>query len=279
MIPISISFNSFIETKIEQKSLDNINAKIKIQQSELQFLEEKNALAKSDLKIKELTDSIRHLNNAMVSVQSFGQVLELSLIETSLRQTELFKETLNTVFEKNRILPDENYYEEFLGVLTNDIRAKFGVDLKEIKLNEIESVPNTILVSGITPKLTSISDKPRWEVKEIRKYDVGVSKNARKIQIYNDAENLRRADNKANEILSGYIDKLNKGLETDFMNESIIKITENFVKILLSPLEKRIVFTDKEKENALPLINFLQDKIKEKNTEIETLKKHKLSIE
>ena len=47
------------------------------------------------------------------------------------------------------------------------------------------------------------------------------------------------------------------------MNESVVKLAENFIKILLGPLNKNISFSDTERDDDIPLLEYLEQ---EKNS-------------
>ena len=70
-----------------------------------------------------------------------------------------------------------------------------------------------------------------------------------------------------------YAERLHEGLETNFMNQSIVKIAENFINLFLAPLQKEITFIDKERDDCVPLFEYL-----EKETQSMEKKKRELLL-
>jgi len=71
---------------------------------------------------------------------------------------------------------------------------------------------------------------------------------------------------------SSYRERLSKGLETVFMNETVEKLAENFVKLILAPLNKEIVFTNVDGANSMQLNDFLKAEMETRANELNTLK-------
>jgi hypothetical protein len=74
-----------------------------------------------------------------------------------------------------------------------------------------------------------------------------------------------------------YQQRLNLGLETTFMDESVVKLAENFIKLVLAPLNKNITFSDRERDDGILLLEYLDIEKQSINTMLENKKKELLS--
>jgi len=56
-------------------------------------------------------------------------------------------------------------------------------------------------------------------------------------------------------------------MEMAFMDNAIVQLAQNFIKIVLAPLYSNIVFDNAETPGALPLLDYLTKEINENNEE------------
>jgi hypothetical protein len=222
-----------------------------------------------DRKIAELENTIRHLESTGFNLQEFKKILELGLIETTLKQTALTKNTFD--YTHRGILPSSNYDWEYLGVLTSNLQASFGVDLNTIKL--YNSSADTVMVYGIKSKFLGTRNfTSTVEVSEVRKLMTNSNGHySADIQIDNSRPAIIALRKQENTMESNYRNRLNQGLETGFMDDTVKKLAENFVKMILAPLDKNIVFTDYDSPDSLHLTIFLEQVKKEKEEELAIL--------
>ena len=66
-----------------------------------------------------------------------------------------------------------------------------------------------------------------------------------------------------------YEDSVNKGLQTDFMDDAVIKLAKNFIKMILIPLDKKIEFDDNSSTDAISLEEYLTSELKDVENDIE----------
>jgi hypothetical protein len=283
MVPVISAFNNLVDIKVEGSIIDEGKAEIKAQRAEVARLKAENkirdlereklenqiTMAKQTIEIETLNDNIKLLENAGISMQSFQKILEVALLQTNLKQTMVREEPL-TPLEKGWGLRAEYHYDEALVVITHDILAKFGVDLNEVKVSELDG--NTIVVSGIIPKFIgtsrNVSDTILKEYRTVNNKKGVVSS----VDTKYDSSSMNLVDREANTYESEFQRKLSEGLELGFMNDAVVQLAKNFITVMLAPVYMNIKFTEEEQPEALPLMKHLQKELEEnQNRKIELL--------
>ena len=249
-VPLITSINAFVASRIE--------ANARISTSSL-AAEQK----KKDAEIKALREEIELLKSAELSMQSMSRICEMALLETSLKQIDVQKEPLTT--KKGAGILADTIVEESLVIQAHDINAKFGVDLRQVKVIEEE---NTLYISGIKAKYIG-SDKniTNHILSEIRKVELKGSSST--TTIFNSSADKELARQKEIDAENNFQKRLAKGLELKFMDDAVVKLAENFITAILSPLKKSIVFTSND--TGKPILEFLSNEINEKNIMLEAL--------
>lgn len=223
-------------------------------------------LDKKSIEVKNLNDTANLLKSTQANMQTFKEILQIALLETDLKQTCVYKEQLGDIQKSWAIDPFKDYtYEEALAIFTHRFTAKFGIDLKDIK---VKSVPHTkaLIISGIKPKLVGMS-KPhnKLQLAELRKVECKNGVEKRSILNGNDHEKIKKFLEEKND---EYEDSLSKGLQTDFMDDAVIKLAKNFIKMILTPLGQ-IEFDDNSSSDAISLEEYLTSELKDAENKIE----------
>ncbi|UTC75923.1 hypothetical protein E4O03_04210 [Treponema sp. OMZ 792] len=275
MIPLMTAFNSFVSKKIVNEvtnsqlaEIEARKAKIKLlaanqelKEKEKEILDNKINMQKQSIEISGLEDSLRVLQNTQLNMQSFKEILELGLLEANLKQTNLYRNRLSGITTGMGLKADQ-YYDEGLVVLTHDIDAKFGVDLKKIKITVSKDFPNILWIKDIQPKFLGASkNKHIKEVAEIRRVDI--KNNIKTYSILNGQAEVKRANQYADLCEQEYQTRLSQGLETNFMNAAVSKLAENFIKLILSPLKKEIRFDSGLDGLTMSLEDYIEGELKE----------------
>jgi phage terminase Nu1 subunit (DNA packaging protein) len=204
------------------------------------------------------------LERARLSMQSFQEIAELALTQANFSQTLVRKEPVSPIETGYGLLADY-YYDEALVIIAHDINAKFGIDLKEVKIAKAQD--NSVVVSGIRPRFIGANqNESKTLVKEIRRVDnkFGVPY---RVRIKDQRQDVALADIKADQYELEFQKKLSEGMEMAFMNNAIVQLAQNFIKIVLTPLYSNIVFNNVDAPEALPLLDFLTKEINENNEE------------
>jgi hypothetical protein len=276
MAPVISAFNHLVDIKVEGAIIDAGKAEIKAQRAEAERLKAENRvklleqekldnqiiIAKQSIEIEAFNDTIKLLENAQLSMQSFQKILELALLQSNLKQTLVRKEPLNTL-SSGLGINAEYYNDEVLIVTTHDINAKFGVDLNEVKIVKLDG--NTVVVSGIRSKFIGTSKNIKnTPIKEIRRnnYKNGVIAS---VVVQNNAQSLNLADKYADIYETEFQTKLSEGLELTFMDDAVVQLAQNFITVMLAPLYKNVKFTAGEQPEALPIVEYLQKELRDTN--------------
>ena len=275
-VPIVTAVNNIVARQAGKSIIDENNAEIRmlraqaataraenqVRMLEKEKLEHQVALAKQSIEIETLYDNIKLLENAQLSMQSFEKILELALLQTNFKQSLVRKERISDVNEGWGFKADL-YYDEILVIIAHDIVAKFGVDLAKIKIAKIDG--NTVVVSGIAPMFVGapinvtdyiLSEIRRIDLKEIAKSG---EYNTRKVEVFKTPEAINRATAKAQEYAADFQRNLKQ--EFGFMDDAIIQLAQNFIKVILAPVYRSIRFDDVDRPDALPLMDYLKKEL------------------
>jgi hypothetical protein len=273
MVPLTLAFSNFVASRVGKIETGRVT---------------QGEAIKQQIIIDGLKDTIRHLENTMFNVQEFEKILDLGLIETNLENTKFTRNEFDMDWKEQNVtwnngLPIVGWgaggeYYEYIEVMSSKITAKFGVDLKNIKLSYSSGNQNIIIVSGIQAKYIGNSRfEPNWEISEIRKVEIDSSENKKRTQILNTLEAERKRNQFMQNTVKNYQNRLSQGLETNFMDDSVIKLAQNFIRLVLAPLGKEVKFENNNNE-GYPLLEFIENEIKEKNKFLEDKSKELLQI-
>ncbi len=255
LIESNIKGASILEKSAELKAIELLIENEKIKQQNLE-LENENLY--KDIHIKNLDDEIDLLKNTQLCMNNLNRICEMALLETKLKSTDVRKEMLN--YDKGIIA--DRVENEVLVITTHDINAKFGVGLKQVLVKEGDK--NQLIISGIKSKYIgsdkNISDVKVCEMREI-KYKNGLVLNK---AILNDKESIQRSNNYAQLYETEYQKRLSNGLESDFLDDAVVKLSQNFISVILAPLKKEISFDTTSNENGVPILEYLNNEIEEK---------------
>lgn len=275
MIPTIAGFNSYTLKSIKKNKIAELDKdrqileqSNEIKKQEAELLKKQIELDKKSIEVKALNDTVNLLKSTQANMQTFKEILQVALLETDLKQTSVYKEKLGDIQKSWAIDPFKDYtYEEALAIFTHQFTAKFGIDLKDIKVKPVPHT-KTLIISGIKPKFIGMSN-PHNELQlaELRKVECKNGGEKRSIlngdNNHDKIEKFLKAKNKE------YEDSLSKGLQTDFMDNAVIKLAKNFIKMILTPLGQKIEFDDNSSSDAISLEEYLTSELKDVENDIE----------
>lgn len=224
-------------------------------------------LDKKSIEIKNLNDTVNLLKSTQANMQTFKEIVEVALLETDLKQTSVYKEQLGDIQKSWAIDPFKDYtYEEALAIFTHRFTAKFGIDFKAIKVKPVLRT-EALIISGIKPKFIGMSNcHNKLQLAELRK--VENKDGGEKRSILNGPKDHDKMKNFLDKKNEEYEDSLKKGLQTDFMDDAVIKLAKNFIKMILTPLKKKIEFDDNSSTDAISLEEYLTSELKDVENDI-----------
>ena len=245
------------EIRHEKQSYERVRQSNEL---ERQRLENEILIAKQSIEIEALNKKNMLLERAKLQIQGFQQIAELALTQANLNYTLIRQEPTTPVSEGWNIRA-EYYHDEVLVVSNYNINAKFGIDLKEVKV--IKTAEDSVIVSGINPKYIGADT---WErrnlIKEIRRVEYKYG-NWFRSRILDAAQNRILADNKEQQFDLEFSQRVKNGMELVFMDDVIFQLAQNFIKIVLAPVYNNIVFDNVVRPNSLPLMDFLTQESRE----------------
>lgn len=128
---------------------------------------------------------------------------------------------------------------EVLVITSHDINAKYGVDLKTVRITEDKN--NVLHITGIKSNyIGSNKNITNTILSEIRQVELKKSKDKKemftsKVTVLNDNESLQRATNYAQRYELEFQNRLMKGQESDFLDDAVVKLAQNFINVILAP--------------------------------------------
>ncbi|MBI5858525.1 MAG: hypothetical protein HZB42_12875 [Sphingobacteriales bacterium] len=122
----------------------------------------KTRLKESDKTSTSLKSENTELRNRKLNISEIKSVVDLSLMEVNTNFTRVWNEP--SEHEKKKI--------RFLGALQVSIVAKYGLDLKDLRVKFNEE-KNELTVANINPKFLSFSDLSYdWKIAEVLEYSI-----------------------------------------------------------------------------------------------------------
>ncbi len=296
MTPILMSANVIIDKKVATDLAKKYQNELELKKKEIELAERKAEIEKQKLvnlrqkvNIENLENEVTLLKNSQLQINSYREIAEINLLETNLKQTTFSKKILDDVKENKRgwwVFSDK-YAEcdSALVVLTHDIVAKFGFDINEIRLMDSKEAEDVVLVSKVKPKFTGSTknqaDKifaevlhEELDIQKAQKDGIDIASKSWKdfpskylhgsILFEREAEAIRYAD----KLISEFNERFSRGLETQFLNKPLEKLCEKFVRSMLLPLNKKIVFSEEPLAEALSIEEYFKTKIEAKEQNI-----------
>lgn len=217
---------------------------------------------------RSLQNEIDFLRHAQLSIQDLERIMELNLLKTTLHQTEVKDTWIGTQkLYENRGDKRTQYAsvgKNYLVILTHDLTAKYGINMRDLRAYEDES--GRLVVSGVKPiftGMTGVSDKKQY-AEVVNSF---FSADGTLVEKYfsMDKKDLQAASDYADWCVNEFHRKVETMEDLDSnVYEQVSDSAENLLTVILSPTGKEIVFSQEEKESAVPLMDYLQQKIDEK---------------
>jgi hypothetical protein len=134
------------------------NIFLKNKEGEIRML--RKAVEKSEKDIGLLEDENEELRSRRLNVTEINHIIELSLVEIVTSFTRTYNEEIVEGFNKYK----------FIGALKVQIKAKYGIDLKEMKLYFPDD-ENVVKVANVNPRFLSFSSRRfKWEISELLEF-------------------------------------------------------------------------------------------------------------
>lgn len=240
--------------------------------------------AEQTQKIAELEKRCRDMARQRIDINSFQPVMELALVEFDMTINDVKIKWLKDKIQLGKLLHDDKC-PQYIGILDKQFKAKFGLDMKEVKVRRDES-GKKLLVSGLKPTFIGIKDdKEKWLLREIQTFrlvkkpaDSGAcdaedclvkdgflyeKDSTKEVETTLDLNMIKHvADEQRTELQ----ERINTGFKAvECAEQYILHMGETFIRCLLSPITQdnkyEIVFCDSGEPGAdsKPLLNFVSE--------------------
>ena len=255
-------FSAFFAKAIGLAKEDGMSAK----NLEEELAKTKEAKVAADNHAAELEAENARLRNQRIDVNAVRPVLKLGLMDARMSVTDVDVGRWLNDFDSGSLISSAKR-SQYVGVLRRSFKATYGVDLAKLLVREDS---DCLRIAGITTESLGFKDvKTEWLVRQIQTYSLkstseteGGSMPAanpttgfkgldryyeidRKAGFTGTLDRDRTSDlceNQENELS----DRLEKGVGEEFrtLNSYIREMAEGFVRILLAPVHKPVVFVE-----------------------------------
>ncbi|HKJ27157.1 MAG TPA: hypothetical protein VJ965_05940 [Anaerolineales bacterium] len=235
------------EAEIEEK-LEMAQEIDSLRQSEDEHLDEIISLSKEKSRLERELEKQKHMH---IEVDSIRPIEKVSFIEVKSMITDVLQKELGQS-EPDAIRKGTAY--EYLGVLDTRFKANLGVDMNKVGFRIDKE--GKVVISGISSEFQGFFvEKEDWKLFEIReKKWGGLLQSQPNTRILPGDERLAEL---TIEQRSSLMDRLSMGMDFSYLDESIRKITMEYLSVLLAPLQREIRFVEEEAESTLQLGDFL----------------------
>jgi hypothetical protein len=239
------------------QQLIELNVKISKFEDNISGLEEKNQnLVKINEKLIEENAFLKERHFQITQIKS---ILEMNLFEIDTR----FKRTINKLEQTT----DREI--KFIGSLSVSLKAKYGIDLKELRFKYIPE-SDELVVANINPRFLSFGNrKLEWEFFETLEYRRQLPLTTKRWMTSDDLAD--RAEKLKEEIRLQTEHSLESGPEEfAWIMEPIRENVENTIKIMFKGICSNIHIAESADKTFVPIEEIKIDRLHEQKT----LKKH-----
>ncbi len=250
---------SVLQSKVEEgvrKTQNDFEDKLtldqeikELRQSEEEHLDEIITLEKEKSLLER---ELQQQKNMHIEVDNIRPIEKVSFIEVNSMITDVMMKELEHSPAEG-IKKGSEY--EYLGVLDTRFKANLGVDMKKVGLRIDDK--GKVVISGINSEFQGfyIEDED-WKLYEIREKKWGGLLQS------NENKKILPGDERLTELTieqrRSLMDRLSMGVDFSYLDESIRKITMEYLSVLLSPLQREIRFADQDEQPTLQLGDFLE---------------------
>ncbi|MEQ1589863.1 MAG: hypothetical protein ABL902_05870 [Gallionella sp.] len=254
--------------------------KIELTQQSACLKEKEIEQKKNEAEIEKLQAEIERHKRMRVDVNFYKPVLKLGMAELDIDTCDYKRQLL----ERNDRVewdPRRSSSKEYIGVIRHKFRATFGVDLMKLRFSEIEL--GVLEISGLHSEFQGMIPEPvqdQWELVEVREH---LTKGA----LLNESYSVVSSDKMSgsNEYVSHakeqereFIGRVQKGLEFKSLDDHIVKMAKEFLRVIFSPLAQELVFADSVNIRGRGFTEYLEFKNRSVEEHIQQLENQKLLL-
>lgn len=202
----------------------------------------KKQLKESDKSTESLKSENTELRNRKLNISEIKSIVDLGLMEVNTN----FTRTWNEQGEH------ENKKYRFLGALQVSIVAKYGLDLKDLRV-KFDEEKNVLTVANIAPKFLSFSElNYDWKIAETMQYDVPLMGEKR-------WETSKNMDGLNSDLKESYRKRINEEVkngpvEMEWVLTPLKKQVAGALELMLGASGRKIKIVEKFDDSFKPLL-------------------------
>jgi len=191
---------------------------------------------------------IEELKNRKLNIIGAKSILEVGLMEIDTNFTRTWNEKF---MEDQRDL-------HFIGALQIRLVAKYGINLKDLKVH-IDHANKNIQITGLHPKFLSFSEiNHDWKIAEMMEHKKRpwiISNYWRKSERYQELLNIKMEEKR-----KALYDEIKQGPEEiQWLVKPLYSQMENTMRILLNRPDYDILFTDETNKDYIPIETYFDE--------------------
>lgn len=203
-------------------------------------------------KLTAVEAEITRLMQTRVNVNGFKPIIKLGVLETDSLVREFFDPDKHKLHEEAPRGPLRGELHEFAGVLKIEFKARFGVDLEALRFWDVGD--KTLMVSGMQSEFQGFMNlKKDWELAEIRIHKYGGTLPEDHQIAKADSRLIQHREEHERDLQQ----RINNGMEFRNLDGLIKRWAGEWIRFLLAPLGKQILFVEETKAGSAGLLDYL----------------------
>ena len=253
--------------------------KIELIQKEERLKEKEIEQKKHRAEIEQLQAEIERHKRMRVDVNFYRPVLKLGMAELDIDAVDYKRQPILTD-RQSKWDPRGQPSKEYVGVIRHKFKSLFGVDLMKLRFTEIEL--GVLQISGLQSEFQGMIPESgqQWEFAEVRE-DIpqrGLFNARYSIVSRHGVPGSNEYVDYVNEQERDFIGRVKNGLEFKHLDDHIVKMAKEFLRIIFSPLAQELEFVDTVNVRGRGFIEYLEFKNNTVEERIRQLENQKLLL-
>ena len=220
-------------------------------------------IAKLHDEVETLRQERDHLQGQRIDINAVRSVLKVGLAEAEMSITDAKTSWLDDLDPRTwveRQVGVSPTRSRYVGVLQRSFKATYGVDLMKLRIREEE---DSLHIAGIVPESIGIkNDRTKWLLQQVQTFALKKSQSMPSSEWAFACENdyyeidrkkpfegsidLNRTHEASEKQEAELADRIDKGIGSEFQNVNVYirDMAQRFLRVLLAPTGKEIVFED-----------------------------------
>lgn len=275
MIPLTLLGHSILQKVMAKEASESEGLFDRFFQT--MDLKDQNAEQKAKIAFLERQLDIAKQNKAVIN--DYQTVNQHVLLQTNLNQVKYWEDvTSREIGLLDRVTGNDTVETKPIVVNSYNIDAKYGIDMKKIKVRRVNS--SKLQIAGVTPVyIGSTKFDKKTILKEIRKEGY---KNGAKVssKVYTDGEYIQQADNYESEKDREFRENFKNGDSIGPFRKAVTELGQYDIRKMFYNSYPEIEFLDNvpEDDSFVSLDEFIKSEISRLQTEIDNTRQEAVSV-